>query len=98
MTKNQNSLDIGHKKLGISTKKGRGRITRQENAKKIGALTVDQAVDRFVGAGNLKRPPRLIFSIILLHSLKTLHILASRDHFGLDLRPFDGLGVDFGTF
>ena len=27
-TKNQNSLGIGHKKLGISTKKGEGRILK----------------------------------------------------------------------
>ena len=37
------ALDI--KKLGISTEKGRGRITRQENAK-FGPLIVDQVVDR----------------------------------------------------
>ncbi|RVW22529.1 Retrovirus-related Pol polyprotein from transposon RE1 [Vitis vinifera] len=62
------------------------------------ALTVDQAVDRFVEAGDLKRLPRFIFSTVLLHSLKTLHIPASRDQLGLDLGPFEGLGVDFGTF
>ena len=43
LTKNQNSLGIRHKKLGISIEKGRKRITRQENAK-IGPLTV--TVDR----------------------------------------------------
>ena len=47
------ALDI--KKLGISTKKGRWRITRQENARKFGKinrwprpLTVEQAVDRLI--------------------------------------------------
>ena len=60
-------------------------------------MTIDQAVDRFVGAGNLKRPPRVIFFTVLLHSLKTLHIPASRDHFGLDFRLIEGLGVDLGT-
>ena len=34
-TKNQNSLGIGHKKLGISIEKGKGEgITKQENAQK----------------------------------------------------------------
>ncbi|KAL6347658.1 hypothetical protein AAG906_026186 [Vitis piasezkii] len=56
------------------------------------------SVDRFVGAGNLKRPLRVIFFTILLRSLKTLHIPASRDYFGLILGPIEGLGVDFGTF
>ena len=28
LTKNQNSLDIGHKKLGNSIEKGRGRIKK----------------------------------------------------------------------
>ena len=37
------ALDI--KKFGISTEKGRRKITRQENAK-FGPLTVDQDVDR----------------------------------------------------
>ena len=35
LTKNQNSLGIGHQNLGISTEKGRRRITRQENAKNL---------------------------------------------------------------
>ena len=61
-------------------------------------MIVDQAVDRFVGAGDLKRLPRFIFSTFLLYSLKNLHIPASRDQFGQDLGPFAGLGVDFGTF
>ena len=39
LTKNQNSLGIGHKKLGISTEKSRGRITRQENAQKVKSQT-----------------------------------------------------------
>ena len=98
MTKNQNSLGIGHQKLRISTKKGGKRITRQENEKTIGPLTIDQAVNRFVGAGNLKRPLALHFSPVLLHTLKTLHISASKNQFGLDLGPFAGFGVDFGTF
>ena len=58
MTKNQNSLGIGHKKLGISTEKGRGRITRQGNAQKVKR----EPVDRFVGVGNLKSLSRLSFS------------------------------------
>ena len=64
---------------------------------KIGLLTVDQAVDRFVGAEDLKRLPCFIFSTVLLHSLKTLHIPASWNQFGQDLGPFAGLGVDFGS-
>ena len=82
-----------------------GRITRQENARKFGnfdrwpwPLTVDQAVDRFVGAGNLKRPPTLHFSPVFLHTLKTLHIPATKSQFWQDLIPFPGCGVDFGTF
>ena len=58
MTKNQNSLGIGHQKLGISTEKGMGRITRQGNAQKVKREPVDQ----FVGAGNLKSLLRLSFS------------------------------------
>ena len=60
-------------------------------------MTVDQAVDRFVRAGNLNRPPRVIFLTVLLHSLKTLHIPASRDNFGLDFGLIEGFGVDLGT-
>ena len=60
--------------------------------------SVDQAVDWlsnwFVGAGNLKSPPTLHFSLVLLHTLKTLHILASRDHFGLDFGLLEGFGAD----
>ena len=48
-TKNKNSLGIRHKKLGISTEKGRGRIKKRENAQKEKNQTVDcvdQEVDR----------------------------------------------------
>nr|CAN68883.1 hypothetical protein VITISV_015907 [Vitis vinifera] len=58
--------------------KGEGGKHETRKCKKIGPLTDDQAVDRFVGAGNLKRPPALHFSPVFLHTLKTLHILASR--------------------
>ncbi|KAL6312256.1 hypothetical protein AAG906_022801 [Vitis piasezkii] len=58
--------------------KGQGEDHETRKCKKIGSLTIDQAVDRFVGAGNLKRPPALHFSPVLLHTLKTLHIPASR--------------------
>ena len=61
-------------------------------------LTVDQAVDRFVEAGDLKRLLRFIFSTVRLHSLKTLHIPVSRDQFGQDFGPISGLGVDFEMF
>ena len=90
------ALDI--KNWGFQLKRARGGSRDKKKHKKIGALTVDQAVDRFVGARDLKRLPRFIFSIVLLHSLKTLHIPASRDQFGQDLGPFAGLIVDFGTF
>ena len=43
LTKNQNSLDIGHKKLGNSIEKGRGRIKKMKKCAKIGkskSLTV----------------------------------------------------------
>ena len=40
--KNQNSLGIRHKKLGISTENGRGRITRRENAQKLKSQIVDR--------------------------------------------------------
>ena len=102
MTKNQNSRGIGHQKLGISTEKGREGIIRQENAKNLdrgpSSQSVEEPIDRFVGAGNLKRPPHVISLTILLHPLKTLHILASRDHFGLDFGLIEGFGVDFGTY
>ena len=39
----------------------------------------------------------LHFSLVLLHTLKTLHILASRDNFGLDFGLIEGFGVDLGT-
>ena len=58
-------------------------------------LTVDQAVDRFVGAGNLKGPRASVFSTIFCHSLKTLHLSAFRDQFGLFLGPISGFGVFF---
>ena len=57
---------------------------------------VHEPVDRFVEAGNLKSPLRVIFFTGLIHSLKTLHIPASRDHFGLDFGLIEGLGVDLG--
>ena len=60
-------------------------------------MTVDQAVDRFVGAGNLKSPLRVISLNVLLHPLKTLHIPASRDNFWLDFGLIKGFGVDLGT-
>ncbi|RVW28606.1 Retrovirus-related Pol polyprotein from transposon RE1 [Vitis vinifera] len=69
---------------------------KTRKCQKNGPLTVDQAVDRFVGARNLKRPPTLHFSHVLLYTLKTLHILASKNQFGQDLGPFAGFGVDFG--
>ena len=72
------------------------RITRQENAK-FGPLTVDQAVDRFVGAGNLKSPIVLHFSPVLLHTLNTLHISVSKSQFWQDFGPIIACGFDFGT-
>ena len=59
---------------------------------------VDQAVDRFVEAGNLKSLPALHFSLVLLYTLKTLHIPASRSQFWQDFGPFASCGFDFGTF
>ncbi|KAL6345109.1 hypothetical protein AAG906_013592 [Vitis piasezkii] len=52
-------------------------------------------IDRFVEARNLKSLPRFIFSTVLLHFFKVLHISASRNQFGQDLGPIAGLGVDF---
>ncbi|RVX08247.1 hypothetical protein CK203_017680 [Vitis vinifera] len=54
-------------------------------------------VDWFVGAGILKSLPCFIFSTVLLHFFKVLHISASNDQFGQDIGPIAGLGVDFGT-
>ena len=42
-----------------------------------------------------KRPPRVSFSTVLWHSLKTLHLPAFRDQFGLLLGPISGCGVIF---
>ena len=89
------ALDI--KKLGISTKKGGRRITRQENVENLEKLTVDQAIDRFVGARNLKSLLTLHFSHVLLHSLKSLHIPTSKRPFWPDFGPITGCGLDFGT-
>ena len=58
-------------------------------------LTVDQAVDRFVGAGSLKGPRASVFFTVLWHSSKTLHLPAFRDQFGLFLGPISGFGVFF---
>ena len=41
--------------------------------------------------------PALHFSHFLLHSLKSLHIPASRIHFWPDFGPIAGCGLDFGT-
>ena len=60
-------------------------------------MIVDQAVDWFVGAGNLKSLLALHFSPVLLHSLKPLHIHASRRPFLPDFESIIGCGLDFGT-
>ena len=83
-----------------------GGGSRDKKMQKIGPLTddlwpngrpVEESVDQFIGVGNLKRPSRVISLTVLLHSLKTLHIPASRDHFGLDFGLIEGFGVDLGT-
>ena len=58
---------------------------------------IDQVVDRFIRAGNLKSLPHFVFSTILLHFFRVLHIYASKDQFGQDIGPITSLGVDFGT-
>ena len=60
-------------------------------------MTVDQAVNRFFEAKNLKTPHRVISFIVLLLSLKTLHLPASRDYFRFILELIEGFGMDFGT-
>ncbi|KAL6311011.1 hypothetical protein AAG906_018996 [Vitis piasezkii] len=78
-------LDKDEKGKSVNSTMYRGmieRITRQENAKKIGALTIE-------------RPRALFFFTVLLHSLKTLHITASRDHFRLDFGLIEGFWLDF---
>ena len=60
-------------------------------------LTVDQAVDRFVGDRNLKGARASVFSTVFHHFLKTLHLPAFRDQFGLFLGPISGFGVIFDT-
>ncbi|KAL6335988.1 hypothetical protein AAG906_003615 [Vitis piasezkii] len=75
--------DNGHRPMGFQLK-GQGRIMRQEN----------QSTVRW---GNLKAPV-LHFSPAFLHSLKPLHISASRSHFWPDFGPIVGCGLDFGTF
>ena len=87
LTKNQNSIGIGHKKLWISTENGRG-ITKRGNEQKnwkIKLLTVltrwstrPGLVDRFVGIGVFKWLPCFSFCTILLHFFKVSLILASR--------------------
>ena len=96
MTKNQNSCGIDIKNWEFQLKSAEGG-SRDKKMQKIGPLTVDQAVDRFVGAGNLKSPLRVISLTVLFHSLKTLQIPASRYHFGLDFGLIEGFGVDFRT-
>ena len=70
LTKNQNSLGIGHKKLGISVEKGRGRIKKGENTQKLKSQNVDRAdqaidesgsIDRFVGILGFKESHALHF-------------------------------------
>ena len=101
------ALDI--KKLGISTENGKGGITREEKAQKIGALTTltddrwprgrpdHRPIDQFVGIGNLKSLPCFVFSTVLLNFFKVLHISTSKDHFGQDIGPIASFEVDFGT-
>ena len=59
-------------------------------------MIVDQAVDWFVGAGNLKSLLALHFSPVLLHSLKPLHIPTSKRLFWPDFGPIEGYELDFG--
>ena len=76
----------------------------QENLEKLtvdhdcwlGGRPVEEPVDRFVGARNLKSLLTLHFSPVLLHSLKSLHIPASRIPFWPDFGPIAGCGLDFG--
>ena len=95
------ALDI--KNWGFQLKKV-GRGSRDKKMQKFYTIdhwpssrSVEELVDRFVEAGNLKRPPRVISLTVFLISLKTLHLLASRDYFGLILGLIEGFGVDFGT-
>ena len=61
-----------------------------------GGWPVEEPVDQFVGAGNLKSPLVLHFSHFLLHSLPPLHIPASRGHFRLDFGLIEGLDLFLG--
>ncbi|RVW73503.1 hypothetical protein CK203_060022 [Vitis vinifera] len=76
-------LDMDEKGKSVNSTMYRGMIGGGSRDKKMQKIwPVDQAVDRFVGAGNLKRPPTLHFSPVLLHTLKTLHIPTSRSFRG----------------
>ena len=101
------TLDI--KKMGISTEKGMGKITRQENARKFGKIdrwpltmrSIDWGTNRPVRRGwefKWPLPPRTLhFSHFLIQSLPPLHILASRGYFGLVFGLIEGLDSFFGT-
>ncbi|RVW43054.1 hypothetical protein CK203_090106 [Vitis vinifera] len=62
--------------------KGQQEDHETRKCKKFGSLTTDQVVDWFVGGGNLKGPPTLHFSPVFLHTLKALHIPASKIFWG----------------
>ena len=88
LTKNQNSLGIGHKKLGISVEKGRGRIKKGENMQKLKSQNVDRLTRRsmdqdrstdLLGFWVLKSLMHFTFYIVLLCFFRVSLIWAFRD-------------------
>ena len=54
------------------------------------------SIDRFVKTRDLKRLPRIVFSIVLFHFLRVFHISASRDQFKQRLDRLKALDWIFG--
>ena len=111
LTKNQNFLGIGHKKLGISIENGMRMITKWICAPKLesqnhwlhwpgGRPVADRSigcglVDRFVGVGIFKRFPCPFFCIVLLRSLR---FFTSFGFWRLILMHFGPIDLFLGEF